>query len=328
MAALETGQQTEELQRLEKHIHDLSLSSVAELERIRRESRELLKPTNLDLHDPLTALAVKLYTGGGPDRTINGHLRNPAWGSLDMQAAIPWWGLDVASVRAWFGDPAWLPTAAFVLRRLRRLLQLAPRTQREVVLYRGVRSDEFLLQEENAFRELGLMSLTGNLAAADRYAGQQCCLLYMVIPEGTPILHLGSVSPYPGEDEFLLQPGRNFRVQPQPAQLPVPPSSLGRRTYSLEMQRLITATQDLPEEETEATDPSWTMETASDAEEEEEDEEEEERKLTEAEEAEAAAEALWLREARKQQQQAPALTYARRRRPSRIASIHTPLWER
>lgn len=95
------------------------------------------------------------------------------------------------------------------INRLNSLFDRVPALKNDLIVYRGVISEQDSFDTRSNYFYGNFVSTSLNYDVAKDYSGQECCFLTITVPAGSKVLPLYSVSHYPEEEEILLQ-GKNY----------------------------------------------------------------------------------------------------------------------
>lgn len=90
-----------------------------------------------------------------------------------------------------------------LVRQVRRIFSLCPKTTQKMTLWRGLRT-----VPDNSYA--GFTSLSLNPLHTLNYTGNECCLQKLTILKGTPLIFIGGLSSFKNELECVLPDGLSF----------------------------------------------------------------------------------------------------------------------
>lgn len=87
-----------------------------------------------------------------------------------------------------------------------------PKTQGHIIVFRGINNQDFenflnSLEIGNIYEEPAFSSTSLQSKTTKYFAGDMCCLLKIILPEGVPCLYFQKYAEFPSEQEVLLPTG-------------------------------------------------------------------------------------------------------------------------
>jgi len=108
----------------------------------------------------------------------------------------------------------WLKAVEMYVQDLERVIRNSPPIEKQMIVYRGVRSDYYLKGKQgNVYKTNAFVSTSLNLGSALRFInGAPCCLKRITLLPGTRVILMAGLSKFPEEIEILLGHESQFYI--------------------------------------------------------------------------------------------------------------------